>query len=384
MNKLLLSLLLVSVAGCSQIDDYMLGKDNTPVPKALSPIKSKAVIHEAWSIAAGFPKKGSSWLKLKPIVVGDSIYTADASGVIQAANMSSGQILWSKKVNAAIISGPAVLNQYLIVGTDSSKLIAFEKQSGKQLWQANVSGDVLAKPLITANKVIAKTIDGNLYAFDLATGRQLWLSVHGSPGLILKASSAPVVVDNKMIISGYSDGKMDALDLKTGQLLWQRSIAYASGASDVERLVDIDADPIVQGNTVLLATYQGYVGALSLSTGDFIWRKPASTYNNIVVSGNTLYMTDSNDVVRAINKTTGQVNWKQVLLKARGLTEPVLMGNRLVIGDKTGMLHILSADNGEFISRIQLASPIYVAPLVAGNAIFVMTANGKLSRFSVS
>lgn len=378
---LLASLALVS---CNKLDDYLLGKDNTPTPKVLTPVASKVAIRETWSTPTGASRKGSTFLKLKPVITGNVIYTADTSGVVQAINKTSGAPIWSRKLQSGIISGPSVAQGYVVVGTDSSNIVALKQGDGSEVWRSNLSGDALSKPVLVRNEVLAKTIDGNLYAFDLASGKQLWLSEHGAPGLILKASSSPVMVDSKVALVGYSDGKLDAVDIQTGQVLWQRGIAYATGASDVERLVDIDADPIVQGNVVLLASYQGYIGALSLDNGQFIWRKPASTYTNIVVKGNTLYMSDSNDVVWAINKNNGQVNWKQTELKARGLTEPVLMGDQLIVGDKTGMLHILSTKTGEFVSRIQLSGAITVSPSVADNNVYVMTANGKLSRFSVS
>lgn len=373
-----------SLLSCSKVDDYLLGKDNTPKPEALQAIDSKVKMSEKWSVSAGSSQKSANYLKLKPVIIDGTIYTADSSGVVDAVNRKTGQILWSKKLDSAIVSGPAISQGYLVVGTDASKIIALKLSDGKELWQGNVSGEVLSKPVIAHDKVIAKTIDGNLFAFKLSTGEKLWVSEHGAPSLILKASSSPVIINNELALVGYSDGRMDAVDLQTGRVVWQRSIAYANGASDVERLVDIDADPIIQGKTVILGSYQGYVGALSLENGEFIWKKPASIYKNMVVSGNTLYMTDSDDIVWSINKQTGVVNWKQVALKARGLTEPVIMGERVVVGDRTGMLHILSAKNGEFISRASLGSAITVAPGVAGKNIYVMTANGKLSRFSVS
>ncbi len=374
---------LLSVTACSKVDDYMLGKDNTPKPNALEPLESKGQLREKWSTPAGNSKKGNAFLKLKPVVLGKTVYTADPSGLVSAVSTQNGTPVWSRKLEEAVISGPAVSQGYLLVGTDASKVIAIDQNTGNILWQNSLSGDALAKPLIAQNKAIVKTIDGNLYAFDLKTGSKLWLAPHGSPSLVLKASSSPVVVNNKMVLVGYSDGNMDALDIQTGQLIWQKNIAFASGASDLERLVDIDADPIVQGDRVLLATYQGYIGSLSLMDGEFIWRKPASTYTNIVAHGNSLYMTDSNDVVWSLNKQTGLVNWKQVKLKARGLTEPSIVGENLVIGDKTGMLHILSTQNGDLIDRKQLGGEIIIPPAVSGKNIYVMSSNGKLSRFSV-
>lgn len=368
---------------CTQIDDYMLGKDNTPKPSALPALTKNIKLIEHWSVSVSKPNNASTFLKLKPAISGHIIYTANANGMLQAINKKSGHLLWSKQLSEGVVSGPTIGDGFMAVGTNRSSVILLRESDGSELNQFKVSGDALSKPVIVNHKVIVKTIDGNLYAFDLKTGAKLWASEHGSPSLILKASSSPVIMD-KLVLVGFSDGKLDAIDIQTGRIDWQRSIAYATGFSDVERLVDIDADPIVQGDIVYLASYQGYVGALSLSKGEFIWRKPASVYKNMAIDANTLYLTDSNDVLWAFDKQNGHVKWKQLSLKARGLTEPVLLGHYLIVGDRTGLVHVLATQNGELVSRTQLSGPIDIAPAVVLQDIYIMTANGKLNRLSVS
>ncbi len=382
-RKLMVLGLCVALQACTQIDDYMLGKDNTLKPSPLPTITQKVNLVDHWSLPVSKSSKTSTYLKLKPVIRGSIIYTANANGMVQAIDRVNGHVLWSKQLKEGVVSGPTVSEGVVAVGTNRSKVVLLGVADGSELKSLKVSGDVLSKPVIKNHKIIVKTIDGNLYAFDLKTGSKLWASEHGTPHLILKASSSPVV-RGSMVLVGFSDGKLDAVDVQTGRVDWQRSIAYASGFSDVERLVDIDADPIVRGDIVYLASYQGYVGAMLLSTGEFLWRKPASVYKNLALDANTLYLTDNNDVLWAFNKQNGQVKWKQESLKARGLTEPVLMGHYLIVGDKTGFLHVVATRNGELASRAQLSGPIDIAPAVASNNIYVMTANGKLNRFSVS
>lgn len=383
MNKGLIMLGLVSLLqACTQIDNYILGKDNTPKPTALVPITSKASMKVNWSVPIGKTTKSSTYLKLKPVIRGNVIYTAAASGMVQAIDKTNGNVLWSTQLEG-IVSGPTVDEGSIAIGTNASHVVLLKQADGSKLWQARVSSDALSKPAIANHKVIVKTIDGNLYAFDLRTGEKIWVVDHGSPSLILKASSSPVIM-GQLILVGFSDGKLDAVDINFGHVIWQRSIAYASGSSDVERLVDIDADPIVRAGVVYLASYQGYVGALSLENGQFKWNKPASTYRNMAIDANTLYMTDSDDIVWAFDRENGSVKWKQISLKARGLSEPVLMGNRLVVGDKTGYLHLISTQNGELLSRTQLNGAIDISPSVSGNRVYVMTSNGKLNCISVS
>lgn len=382
-NKLSILALCVLLQGCNKLDDYMLGKDNTPKPKELTQVDSKLKVSQKWSAPVGKAHKSAGYLKLKPVLHGGLIYTADASGLVQAVSKSNGLVKWSTQLKSSLVSGPAVAEGVIAVGTNSSSLILLNQSTGQELWQANLSGEVLSPPAIGHHKVVAKTIDGKVYAFEANSGKQLWTVEHGSPSLVLKASSSPVIVNNLVLI-GFSDGKLEAIELDTGRVVWQRSIAYASGSSDVERLVDIDADPIVKNNVAYLASYQGYIGALSLASGEFAWRKPGSVYKNILYHSNTLYIADSNDVLWSINANTGHVNWKQMAFKARGLTEPALIGQDIVVGDKTGYLHFIDTQTGDVLARSQLSAGISVAPLVKGRNLYVLTNNGLLNQLSVS
>lgn len=382
-TKVIVTALCVLMQGCSKVDDYMLGKDNTPQPKELKQIDSKVTVAQKWSVPVGKAHKSNGYLKQKPVARNGIIYATDSSGLVTAINQHNGKTIWSTQISHSITTGPSVADNFLVLGTSASSLILLDKSNGKQLWEAKIPSDVLSPPAIAHKKIIAKTIDGKVFTFDALTGKQLWTADHGSPSLVLKASSSPVVLNNVVLV-GFSDGKMDAMDIDTGRLMWQRSIAYSSGSSDVERLVDIDSDPIVQDGIAYLASYQGYIGALSLDDGQFIWRKPGSVYKNMVLSGSTLYLTDSNDIVWSLDKRTGHVNWKQTSLKARGLTEPVLIGTQLVVADKTGYVHIIGTQTGELLARSQLPAGVSNSPTVVGGNLYVLTDNGMLNQLSVS
>lgn len=379
----LLILACALLQGCNPLDDYMLGKDNTPQPKHLKPIQNKVKVAQNWSVPVGKSVKTNGYLKLKPVIRGDIIYTANASGIIQAVAKSNGEMKWSTELKEGIVSGPSVGEGLIAVGTNTSTLVLLNQADGKELWQNKLRSEILSPPAIAQHKVIAKTIDGKIYAFDATKGTILWTADHGSSRLVLKASSSPIITNNLVII-GFPDGKLDAYELSSGNLVWQRSIVYASGSSDIERLVDIDSDPIVKNKVIYLASYQGYIGALSLDDGQFIWKKPASVYKNMILRSNTLYLTDSKDVVWSINGLNGHVNWKQTALKSRGLTEPVLVGKDLVVGDKTGYLHVIAAQTGELTARSQLAAGVTISPSVSGRNLYVLTDNGMLNQLSVS
>jgi outer membrane protein assembly factor BamB len=176
---------------------------------------------------------------------------------------------------------------------------------------------------------------------------------------------------------------LDAVDAQTGRVVWQKSIAFAAGASDVERLVDIDADPLVDNDMLYIASYQGFLSALSVSQGENVWSRPASTYKNLAMNSNSLFMTDSDDSILSFTRANGQVRWKQLQLKSRVVTAPVLLDSWVLVGDKTGLVHILHANSGEIIGRATLKSSIDVEPVVSDHRVYVLTTSGQLSCYSI-
>lgn len=377
-----ISCMLCSVS-CTRFDDFMLGKDNTPVPKALQPLAANHSLKKEWAVHVGKEQAKSIYLRLAPQIKGGEIFLSDANGQLQAIHKNSGKVKWLTKTKYQFVSGPSVYPNQLFMTTNAAEVVAFNPQNGKMLWHKKVSGDVYAPPVKVGQIVLVKTIDGNLYGFDGNQGKPLWHIEHGAPNLVLKASSSPILLDNHIALVGYSDGKLDTVDINTGHNLAQRNIVYPAGSSDVERLVDIDADPIVTNNTVILGDYQGFLGAISISTGEILWHKSISVYKNMRLDGKNLLVTDSRDTLWSIDSTSGQVNWRQPTLRARDVTSPVIIGNTIFVADKTGLLHGIDKSTGSLVSRTRLDGPVLVVPRVSGNRLYLLTTKGELVCYSV-
>ena len=154
------------------------------------------------------------------------------------------------------------------------------------------------------------------------------------------------------------------------------------GRSDLERMVDIDADPKLVDNILYVATYQGHVAALSLHTGEVIWTRDVSSYAGIAVDAKNVYVTDDASDVWALDRRTGASVWKQDKLKARSLSGPAAVDGYVVVGDYAGYVHWLRADDGQFAARThEDDSRIISAPIVAGDLVLVYSSGGKLIAY---
>ncbi|MCX7115350.1 MAG: outer membrane protein assembly factor BamB [Gammaproteobacteria bacterium] len=375
-----MTLCLFSLTACTQLDDYLLGKDNTPVPDVLPSVKNQVTFKQLWTFPLG-GKIASPHDHLTPVVHGNVIYVAVSSGQVQARQLKTGELRWTQNITSGLASGPVVGEGVVIFGTRASSLVALNQHDGHVIWEKKLSGEALAKPVISSGRVFVKTIDGTVFAFSIKDGKRVWRMQHGAPELILKESSSPVMGSNHLLVVGFPDGKLVALDAQSGQILWEKSIVFSTGASDVERLVDIDADPIFYKRMILIGTYQGFVGALSLETGEFSWQKPFSVYKDMELGAGQLYVSDDSDVVWSLDPNNGQVYWKQVQLKVRGLTSPVWTKNGILVGDRMGLLHVLSTRDGALMGRTTLKGAVVGTPVVVGNQVIVLTQTGDLFAF---
>ena len=373
--------LMTIISACTVIDDYLLGKDNTPKPKALPVFKNKHTVTIDWSAHIGSFIKGTATPDLQAFPEAKNVYVASPKGDVYAFKQRQASLLWQKNLNVNLLAGPVVHGRYVVVNGDDASIYILNKSDGALLQRVKLQNDAYAKPLIMGNTLYVKTLNGSVYSIDLPTGKKNWRYDHGSPDIILKASSSPIYYQGA-IICGFSDGALVGLDPNKGHPLFQQHIAFPRGASDIERLVDVDTNPLVEANTLYVASYQGEIGAYSIQEGSFIWHKPASSYHDLAFDGHTLVMVSSRDRIWAYDKQNGTVLWKQNGLYARGLTAPVIWQKLIWIGDRTGMLHAIDPLTGNFVSQRHFPGSIVSAIVPYGAYAFILTTNGQLHRIA--
>jgi outer membrane protein assembly factor BamB len=185
-----------------------------------------------------------------------------------------------------------------------------------------------------------------------------------------------------LAITGFDSGNVVALDYKTGKLAWEMTIAQARGRTDLERMVDIDGEPLVVDDTLYVATFQGRIAAVSLSTGQGRWDKDLSSHAGMDADARYVYVTDENSYVWALDRDSGRAAWKQDKLRGRAVSAPASIGEYVVVGDFEGYLHWLRRDDGKFVARTQVDdSRIIAPPFQSGGVLYAYSSSGILSAF---
>ena len=219
--------------------------------------------------------------------------------------------------------------------------------------------------------------------YDYVSQKKIWQHETLLPMLLLRGSAMPVIYKNS-IIAGFANGNIYAWNLQTGDKKWVNTVSLPKGNSELERMVDIDATPLVLNNKIYGSTYQGNIKSIDFSTGDTLWTHKISSYNNLSTGFNSLFVSDDKSFITSFDSVSGAINWTQKNLAWRQLSPTQTCKKYLVVGDGQGYLHVLSQANGEIVGRSKIdSSGIRVQPVVIDNIIYTFTNNGILSAFKL-
>jgi outer membrane protein assembly factor BamB len=160
-------------------------------------------------------------------------------------------------------------------------------------------------------------------------------------------------------------------------------VAAAKGTSELERMVDIDSEPVIMDGVIYVASFQGQLAAIQMATGRLLWSRDISSYAGFSVDNSSVYVTDDESNITAFDRYSGTILWKQEKLNGRAATAPAVIGDYIVAGDMEGYLHWMSRQDGHFVARNQVSDKrIIAAPVVAGRIVYVFDTDGELAAYT--
>jgi len=361
------------LAGCSWFGSEEPVRPVSPLQDIASPVTAQI----AWTKDTG---SGSEGLRLVPAWAGGRLFVADKSGVVMALDANGGGTLWSQDTDARVTGGVGAGAGLVLVGTAEGRVIALEQATGAERWRQDVSSEVLAAPAAARDVVVVRTNDGKVVGLGAADGAERWSYEREVPVLSLRGAAAPVIAGD-YVICGLDSGKLVSLDLATGRAVWDVTIAFPSGRSDLERVVDIDAEPLVAGDALFVTAFQGGMAGVSLTTGAIGWTHPFSSYTGFSADRRALYASDENGFVWSVEPASGEARWTQKALSGRHLSGTATAGGWVVVGDLEGYVHWLDSETGAIAGRTKVVdSPIVARPLVAADGlVYVLGSEGELA-----
>ncbi len=375
-------LLAVSLASCGWLTSFTRGEDNLPPPTPLQPIDAEIQPQQQWRLGTDADSR-EQLVRLRPMVDAESIYVAGFDGEVVAVERESGRVRWRQDLSGAVSGGVGAGSGTLLAGGPGGEVWALEREGGALRWESMVSTEVLSPPEGSGNVVVVRAVDGSVHGLDSIDGSHLWTYNSTEPALTLRGNSPLLLVSGAAIV-GLDNGKVAVIDTASGRAYWERTIAPPTGRSELDRMVDIDAAPVLIGSVLYVATYQGQLVALDVEAGRALWTRELSTYTGLAADDRNVYVTDADGNVLAFDRRSGASMWLQDALAHRAVTGPALHGSYLVVGDLEGYLHWLEPASGELVGRVRLGEqPIVVAPVADRGQLYAIDVEGALVAYTL-
>jgi outer membrane assembly lipoprotein YfgL len=364
-STLLLLALLVSLSGCS-------GPEK-PKPVDLGANVALVGINTAWTSRIGkldFP--------LSIQAVENVLYVAGAGGQVAAVDSRTGADVWRVSLGAELSAGVGSDGRFAAVVSQENELIVLDR--GRQIWKQKLGALTLTAPLVAGERVFVLSSDRSVSAFDAATGRKLWQQQRTGEALVLGQSGVILAVGDTLV-TGLG-GRLVGLNPANGNTRWSAPIATSRGVNEIERLVDLVAGVSRDGQQICVRAFQSAVGCVDTSKGGVTWVKPAFGFAGLHGNANTLVGTEKDGKVVAWRRTDGEVLWTSERLRYRALSAPLMVGQLIVVGDESGMVHFLSREDGAALNRLPTdGSAVVAAPVLVGNTVVVVTQAGGVFGF---
>ncbi|HEX5105111.1 MAG TPA: PQQ-binding-like beta-propeller repeat protein, partial [Pirellulaceae bacterium] len=304
-------------------------------------------------------------------------------------------------------------------------------------WKQPLPGRGVSGPIVIKDRVVVTASSGpvkedklHVLCFDAESGKQLWHRQFWATGRPYhhptSSNAAPTPAsDGERIFAFYSSNDLVCLDLD-GNLLWYRGLAFdwPKAGNDV----GMSSSPLVIGDTVVVQVEnQGdsFAAGLDTATGETRWRvsrpnkanwvSPAAFRGN---SGKDAVLLQSGDGLTAYDAKSGEQLWKydvacagipsvtaagdRIYLPANGLTaldvaagstspslawdsnrlspgnaSPVVLGDRVYLLAKAGVLNCGDAATGDLLWQERLKGTFWATPVIANGHAYCVNQDGQ-------
>jgi outer membrane protein assembly factor BamB len=389
---------------------------------------------EAWSLPlsaeSSFGAHSSS-----PVIVNGVIYSQDLESNVQAIDLESGEVQWTKKYEEAS-QGPngVVVAAGLVLGATGTDAFALDQETGKEVWstplvvQATGEGIDMA-PSYHGGLVYVSTVPltatelypgggvGTLWALDAKTGQKKWHFDTVPKGLWgdKKVNSGgglwqPPSFDDKGFIyfgtgnpapyPGTSQkpwgssrpgdnlytNSMVKLDAATGKKQWHFQLTphdiYDWDFQDPPLLISAGGKDLAVG-----AGKSGIVVALDAATGKPVWKRPVGTHNghdqdNLYAMRGEYSKIKPGEVfpgvlggVIAPMATDGKTIFVPVVNHSASITANGELGEG---GEMTGELVAIDAASGKVVWDQEFGSALFGAPTLVNDVVFATSFEGSV------
>lgn len=352
-------------------------------------------LKKAWKVSVGEGGDGRSPLSAAPVVAEGSVFTLDTEGLVSSFDVKNGKRKWKQKIvpkgeedAGAVGGGLAFASGKIFAASGYKYIYALNPENGKILWKSAIASPARSAPTVLDERVYVVTLDNRLLVLNAADGTPLWNYAGVSETTNLLGSASPAV-DQSLVVLPLSSGEIYGLRPENGQIVWEDNLSAVRRAGSLASISDIRGLPVIDQGVVYAVSFSGRMVALDQVSGQRIWQREIGSAETPWPAGESIFALTSEQQLTALTRKGGEIRWvtslprfededKEVPMVWAG---PVLAGGRLVVVSSGGHMAEVNPQDGKILRQQELGDGAHLAPVVAGNTMFILTSDGDLTAW---
>lgn len=352
-------------------------------------------LKKLWSADIGAGSSKTIPLTAQPIVIDGRIFTLDTDAHLTAFNIENGKKIWRSDLGSktekerVITGGIGYSNGTLFITNGYSEIIAVNPANGVIKWRNNLIAPSRSAPTIMGGRIFITTLDNRLLALNERDGSLLWQyqGITEETGLIGTAAPA---ANHDIVVPVFSSGEVSALRVENGSVAWSDNLSNLVKLGALSGIGDIKAMPVIDQGLVFAISFSGKMVAIDERTGARVWQRSLGGSETPWLAGNHFFVITSNNELAALQRTNGEIIWVQQLPRYENpekrkdailWTGPLLAGDHLIIANNVGEIVMANPQNGQILNTIKTGANISLAPIVAGERLYILSDDGRLIAF---
>jgi len=306
-------------------------------------------------------------------------------------------------------SGTAVQEGIIYVGTMDGRVVAINSSTENLKWsyttapvtapssglscgQTSAATAIYGTPVVDGDIVYIGTYSGQVLALNMLARSQNLTFPQQRYGEwewdcpIDNAKSNAIVADllvrEDAIYVSSSNSRLYSLDKEFGDLNWESKVLDETHRK-------LWTSPAIQGNTLYISTYDGYIYALSIVTGELLnWSFKSETgfASSPVIYGDTIFVGSFDRYLYAVKIGTDVPTWKFPQEEPAGnwfWASPVVNEGIIYAGCLDGRIYAIETETGGKLWEFDAGNPIVSSPVLMDNILIVTDESGTIYVFDL-
>ncbi|HET6882099.1 MAG TPA: PQQ-binding-like beta-propeller repeat protein, partial [Pirellulales bacterium] len=288
------------------------------------------------------------------------------------------------------LSDPLIVNELVVVGSDSGMLRAFDEATGKLVWSYAHGMRIYARPESDGKRVFAISESGGAVAVMRHDGSLAW-----SQPSQLGFGAVATCAEAELVFLAGNDGIVRALDTSSGKERWATNVVNDAPPDppgfngNRARFQGKPARPTAaacDGKWIFVSLFdQSRVVGFDIADGTkkFDYQAGGWVFHAPLIDGDRVFIGGQDKVLYCIDRSSSKLAWK-FRTKGRIESSAAVHGEKVYIGSCDGAFSCVNRDTGEDIWTFdiqtdgQQTTAIYSDPLILDDNVCFAAGEGHV------